>query len=88
MGGFYVIVCLVKSICVDILHYGCSGFFGLFGRVLKVVFPDVSPVSVAGIFRGQQPVFSWALIGVSEIDEAGKLPHRLFYSEWHEPALL
>ena len=27
------------------------GFFGLFGRVLKVVPPDVSPVSVAGIFR-------------------------------------
>ena len=34
---------------------GCCGFFGLFGRVLKVVLPDVSPVSVAGIFRGQQP---------------------------------
>ena len=33
-------------------HYGCCGFFGLFGRVLKVVLPDVSPVSVAGIFRG------------------------------------
>ena len=29
------------------------GFFGFFGRVLKVVFPNVSPVSVAGIFRGQ-----------------------------------
>ena len=29
---------------------GC-GFFGLFGCVLKVVLPDVSPVSVAGIFR-------------------------------------
>ena len=33
---------------------GCCGFFGLFGRVLKVVLPDVSTVSVAGIFRGQQ----------------------------------
>ena len=34
---------------------GCCGFFGLFGRVLKVVLPDVSPVSVAmGIFRGQE----------------------------------
>ena len=33
---------------------GCCGFFGLLGCVLKVVFPNVSPVSVAGIFRGQQ----------------------------------
>ena len=32
---------------------GCCGFFGLFGHVLKVVLPNVSPVSVAGIFRGQ-----------------------------------
>ena len=32
---------------------GCSGFFGLFGCVQKVVLPDVSPVSVAGIFRTQ-----------------------------------
>ena len=32
---------------------GCCGFFGLFGRVLKVVLPNVSPVSVASIFRGQ-----------------------------------
>uniref|UniRef100_A0ABM5FK34 Extracellular tyrosine-protein kinase PKDCC isoform X1 n=1 Tax=Pogona vitticeps TaxID=103695 RepID=A0ABM5FK34_9SAUR len=35
---------------------GCCGFFGLFGRVLKVVLPNVSPVSVAGIFRGQHSV--------------------------------
>ena len=27
---------------------GCCGFFRLFGRVLKVVLPNVSPVSVAG----------------------------------------
>ena len=27
---------------------GCCGFFELFGRVLKVVLPNVSPVSVAG----------------------------------------
>ena len=33
----------------------CSGFFGLLGRVLKVVLPNVSPVSVAGNFRGQHP---------------------------------
>ena len=32
------------------------GFFGLFGRDLKVVLPKVSPVSVAGIFRGQPSV--------------------------------
>ena len=32
------------------------GSFGLLGRVLKVFFPNVSPVSVAGIFRGQQTV--------------------------------
>ena len=31
---------------------GC-GFFGLFGRVLKIVLPNVLPVSVAGIFRGR-----------------------------------
>ena len=31
---------------------GCCRFFGLFGHVLKVVLPDVSPVSVASIFRG------------------------------------
>ena len=31
------------------------GFLGgLFGCVLKVVFPNVSPISVAGIFRGQE----------------------------------
>ena len=35
---------------------GCCGIFGLFGRVLKVVLPNVSPVSVAGIFRGQHSV--------------------------------
>ena len=34
-------------------HNGCCGFFGLFGRVMKVVLPNISPVSVAGIFRGQ-----------------------------------
>ena len=38
----------------------CCGFFGLFGRVLKVVLPNVSPVSVASIFRG---------IGVQSVDK-------------------
>ena len=33
---------------------GCCGFFRLFGCVLKVVLPNVSPVSVAGIFGGQE----------------------------------
>ena len=33
---------------------GCCGFFGIFGRVLRVVLPNVSPVSVAGNFRGQE----------------------------------
>ena len=32
------------------------GFFGLLGHVLKVVLPNVSPVSVPGIFRGQHSV--------------------------------
>ena len=32
--------------------FGCCGFFALFDRVLKVVLPDVLPVSVASIFRG------------------------------------
>ena len=42
-------------------YIGCSGFFEVFGRVLKVVLPNVLPVSVASIFRGQQPVLwcSW-----------------------------
>ena len=37
------------------LKYGLVvvGFFWLFGHVLKVVLPNVSPVSVAGLFRGQ-----------------------------------
>ena len=42
---------------------GCSEFFGLFGHVLKVVFPNVSPVSVAGIFRGQKPVLGCSWLG-------------------------
>ena len=33
---------------------GCCGFSGLFGHVLKVFLLNVSPVSVAGIFRGQE----------------------------------
>ena len=32
----------------------CCGFFRLIGCVLKVVLPNVSPVSVGGIFRGQE----------------------------------
>ena len=42
------------------------GFFGLFGRVLKVVLPDVSPVSVAGIFRGQHSVL-WLATEIGEM---------------------
>ena len=42
---------------------GCCGFFGLFGRVLKVVLPNVSPVSVAIIFRGQHSVLWCSLLG-------------------------
>ena len=37
--------------------YGCCGFFRLLGHVLKVFLPNVSPVSVAAIFRGQHSVF-------------------------------
>ena len=40
---------------------GCCGFFGLFGPVLKVVLPNVSPVSVAGVFRGQHSVLWYNL---------------------------
>ena len=38
----------------------------LFGPVLKVVLPDISPVSMAGIFRGQHSVLwcSWLGSGV------------------------
>ena len=46
-----------------VLYIGCCGFFALFGRVLKVVLPNVSPVSVAGIFRGQHSVI-WTLCAV------------------------
>ena len=37
-------------------HLGnsCCRFFGLSGRVLEVVLPNVSPVSLAGIFGGQE----------------------------------
>ena len=30
------------------------GFYGLFGHVLEVFLPHVLPVSVAGIFKGQE----------------------------------
>ena len=45
---------------------GCCGFFVLFGRVLKIVLPNISPVSVAGIYRGQHSVlwYSWLGSGV------------------------
>ena len=36
---------------------GCCGFFGLFGHVLLVFLPNILPVSVAGIFRGQELEF-------------------------------
>ena len=32
---------------------GCCGFFGLFGRDLKAVLPNILSVSVASIFRGK-----------------------------------
>ena len=32
---------------------GC-GFFGLFGHVLEVFLPNILPVYVAGIFRGEE----------------------------------
>ena len=42
---------------------GCCVFFGLFGRVLKVVLPNVSSVSVAGIFIGQHSVLWYSMLG-------------------------
>ena len=33
---------------------GCCRSFGLFGHDLKVFLPSILPVSVAGIFRGQE----------------------------------
>ena len=33
---------------------GCCRFFGLFSCVLEVFLPNVSPMSVAGTFRGQE----------------------------------
>ena len=36
------------------LNDGSCRFFGLFGCVLKIFLHNVSPVSVAGIFRGQE----------------------------------
>ena len=60
------VVSLSCSINVSSKHHyfiGCCRFFGLFGRVLKVVLPNVSPVSVAGIFRGQHSVLWCSLLG-------------------------
>ena len=37
---------------------GCCGVLGLFGCVLKAVLPNLSTVSVAGIFRGQESELS------------------------------
>ena len=37
---------------------------GLFGCALKVVLPNISPVSVSGIFRGQQSMLWCSLFGV------------------------
>ena len=45
------------------------GFSGSLSCVLKVVLPDVSPVSVAGIFRGQEVelcLCSGAVCGIVE----------------------
>ena len=51
------------------LGNGCCGFLGLFGRVLKVVLPNVLPVSVAGIFRGQHSVLWCSWLGSASIYE-------------------
>ena len=47
---------------------GC-GFFGLFSHVLKVFLPNVLPVSVAGLFRGQELelyLYSGVVCGIVE----------------------
>ena len=49
--------CAEANILPEKTFHGCCGFFGLFGRVLKVVLPDVSPVSVASIFRELESEF-------------------------------
>ena len=59
--------------CIRDRSNGCCGFFGLFGHVLKVVLPNVSPVSVAGIFGGQHSVLWFCALCLSE--------HRLLSSE-------
>ena len=48
------IACSVNT-CINkqFLFDGCR-VFRLFGHVLKVFLPNVLPVSVAGIFRGQE----------------------------------
>ena len=38
----------------EFASYGCCVFFQLFGHVLEVFLPKVSPVSVACIFRGHE----------------------------------
>ena len=53
-----------KNVLETLNRNGCCGFFGLLGRVLKVVLPNVSPVSVAGIFRGQQTDYSFFTFNV------------------------
>ena len=53
---------------------GCCGFFGLFGRVLKVVLPNVLPVSVAGIFRGPHSVLH---VRKNNLQNTAKEPEKL-----------
>ena len=47
----------------------CCGFSGLFGHVLEVFLPNVSPVSVASIFRGQESELCLCFVSVSWIVE-------------------
>ena len=51
------------------IQSGCCGFSGLFGHVLKVFLPIVLPISVAGIFRGQELELSLCSIAVCWIVE-------------------
>ena len=57
----------------------CCGFFGLFGHILKVVFPNVSPVSVA---LEDAPVECYSCPLKMPATETGEMLGRTTFRTW------